>query len=115
LELMFRPVEAESIPPDKRGGLTQAISALVDPKSGGLSSRKTTTFGIFGGYQLKDLRSEGMSVLDFNHRATLERHDLITFNIGDLYRRYGTDSNYFRVVNIGDPAFQQREIQVVVD
>jgi hypothetical protein len=115
LELMFRPVEPDSVPADKRGGLTEAISTLLGSKNGALSSRKTSVFGISAGYQLKDLRTEGKSVLDFNHRSTVERHDLIAFNIGDMYRRYGTDTDYFRVVNIGDPAFQQREVQVVVD
>lgn len=115
LELLFKPVEAERIPADQRGGLTQALSALTDTRSGPLSSRKTTGFGIYGGYQVKEMRSSGMSRLDFNHRATVERHAFIALNVGDVHRRYGGDPSYFRAVNLEDPTFLQREVHVGVD
>jgi hypothetical protein len=111
LELMFRPVLPEQVPEGQGGGLMEALSALVG--SGG--ARNTTGFGAHVGYQLKELRSEGLSVLDFNHQAAVERHGFITFNIGDLYSRYGEDPGYFRTVNLGDAAFQQREVHVSVD
>jgi hypothetical protein len=114
LELMFRPVTPQQVPKEKRGGLLDALSALVG-KGGPLSSRKATGFGAHVGYQLKDMRSEGTSVLNFNHRSTVERHSFITFNIGDLYQRYGTEEGYFRTVNLDDPAFQQRQVHVAVD
>jgi hypothetical protein len=114
LDLMFKPVEPDNVPPDKQGGLVEAIGALVDPK-GPLGSRKTTGFGLDVAYQLKDLRTSGVSVLDFNHRAAVERHSFVTFNIGDFYRRFGRDPNYFRAINLADPTFQQREVHVAVD
>lgn len=115
LDLLFKPVEAEKVPPDKRGGLMDAVKALTDSESGPLSSRNTTGFGAYVGYQIKDMKSSGTSRLDFNHRASVERHSFITFNIGDLYRRFGKDENYFRDVNLADPMFQQREVHVKVD
>jgi hypothetical protein len=115
LELMFRPVEPERIPVDQQGGLLDALSALTNTRSGAMGSRRTMGFGAYVGYQLKDLRSSGTSTLSFNHRATVERHSVVTFNIGDLYRRYGGDPLHFRAVNVSDPMFQQREIQVGVD
>jgi len=115
LELLFHPVEPETVPEDQRGGLMDAIAALVDTKSGPLGSRNTTGFGAYAGYQLKEMRSSGLSVLDFNHRSTVERHSFVTFNIGDLHRRYGDDPSYFRAVNLEDPTFQQREIRVGID
>lgn len=114
LDLLFRPVEPQHVPEDQRGGLVDAIAALADP-SGPAGSRNTTGFGAYVGYQLKDLRSSGLSVLDFHHRATVDRHSFVTFNIGDLYDRYGDDPAYFRAVNLEDPTFQQREIHVAVD
>jgi len=114
LELMFRPVEPEQMPAEQRGGLMTALSALINNK-GAASSRNTTGFGASVGYQLKDLRSSGTSTLSFNHRAAVDRHSFVTFNIGDLYRRYGTDPAYFRAVNISDPMFQQRDIEIGVD
>jgi hypothetical protein len=114
LELMFRPVEPERVPAQNRGGLLDAISALIGNR-GALGSRKTTGFGLNVGYQLKDIRSSGFTTLTFNHRATVERHSFITFNIGDFYQRYGRDSAYFRDVALDDPAFRQREIQIGID
>jgi hypothetical protein len=115
LDLLFRPVEPEKVPEDKRGGLMDAINALVAAKAGPLSSRKLTGFGLYAGYQLKEMRSSGLSVLNFNHRSLVDRHSFITFNIGDFHRRFGNDPRYFRALNLADPVYQQREIHVGVD
>lgn len=115
LELMFRRVEPDRVPPEQRGGLMEALNVLTDPRTGALSSRRTTRFGLYGGFQLKEMKSAGVSVLNFNHRSTVERHALIAFNIGDLHRRYGDDARYFRAFNLADPVYQQREVHVSVD
>lgn len=115
LDLMFRQVEPERVPDGQRGGLADAIGTLINQKTGPLSSGKTTGFGLQAGFQWKDIKSSGTSTLNFNHRATVDRHSFITFNVGDFYKRYGNDANYFRAVNLSDPAFQQREIHVGVD
>jgi hypothetical protein len=114
LDLLFKPVEPEKVPPGQRGGLMDALNTLLNNK-GELGSRKTTGFGLNVAYQLKDLRTSGNSTLTFNHRATLERHSLITFNIGDLYKKFGRDTAFFRDVSLEDPTFQQREIQIGLD
>lgn len=114
LDLMFRPVEPERVPRAQRGGLMEAIGALVGNR-GALGSRRTTGFGLNVAYQLKDLRSSGLSTLNFNHRASVDRHSFITFNIGDLYQRYGRDTAYFRDVSLDDPAFRQRDVQIAID
>ena len=77
--------------------------------------RSITGFGAHAGYQRKELTTEGTSVLSLHHRASVERHSLATFNIGDVYKRYRTDPNFFRAVNLGDATFQQREVHVFVD
>ena len=115
LDLLFRPVEPEKVPEDKRGGLMEALGSLIDPKDGALSSRQATGFGLSVGYQLKDLKTSGKSVLTFGHRASVQRHSYAAFNVGDLYRQYRDDPAYFKVVNTTDPVFQQREIHVAVD
>lgn len=114
LELLFNPVPPERVPPDQRGGLSDALGALIG-SDGLLSSGNTTGFGAHVGYQLKDLRWEGETVLDFNHRSRVGRHAYLTFNIGDLYRRFGDDPAFFRSVNPDDPTFDQREIHLAVD
>lgn len=114
LSLLFTPVKPENVPEDKRGGLMDAVSALTGSK-GLLGSRKTTGFGLHAGFQLKDMRSEGTSRLNFNSRSVVARHHYIVFNIGDIYQRYGNDENHFKTVNIFDPDFSQREVHVSVD
>jgi hypothetical protein len=114
LDLLFRPVEPERVPEGQQGGLADAISAILDP-SGPLGSRKTTGFGLNVAYQLKDLKSSGLSVLNFNHRSSVERHSVIAFNIGDFHRKYGSDTKHFRAINIDDPTFQQRVVHVALD
>ena len=114
LNLLFTPVKPENVPEDKKGGLTDALSALTGSK-GLLGSRKTTGFGLHAGFQLKEMKSEGTSRLNFNSRATVTRHHYIVFNIGDIYQRYGNNENFFRTVNIFDPDFSQREVHVSVD
>lgn len=114
LELMFRPVEPERVPPDQRGGLMDALTSMMSQK-GPLASGKTVGFGASVGFQLKEMKSSGTSVLDFNHRSNVDRHSFVTFNIGDFFKKYGSDPRYFRAVNLGDPTFQQREVHVAVD
>lgn len=115
LVLMFRPAEPEDVPAAQRGGLTDALAALTSPEAMSTTARQFSGFGLYAGFRRQELKSEGKSVLRFNHRATVERHATIAFNIGDLYRRYGTDTNYFKAVNLLDPLYQRRDLHVTVD
>ena len=114
LALMFEPVAPTEVPEAQRGGMMDALNALIG-QDGALSSGNTFNFGINASFQMKELRTEGMSRLFFKGRSTVGRHHLLTFNIGNLYDRYGTDTSYFRDVPMWDPAFQQREIFVGID
>jgi hypothetical protein len=114
LNLLFKPVSPEEVPQNQRGGLTDALAALVSSR-GALGSRNTTGFGLNAEFQLKDMKSEGKSKLNFNSRATVLRHHYIVYNIGNFYKKYGNDENYFKSVNIFDPDFTQREVHVGID
>lgn len=111
LTLMFKPVKPETVPPDQQGGL---LDALVGP-NGLLGSRNTLGFGLNMGFQLKDLQSEGKTHLYFKGRSLVNRTHFVTFNIGNLYKEYGNDTNYFISVPLYDPTFQQREVLIGVD
>ena len=114
LDLMFQRVDPERVPADQRGGLYDALTALTGP-NGPMGSRRTTGFGLNVSYQLKQLNISGSSNLYFRGRSTVERNHFVTFNIGDLYKRYGKDERVFRDVPLYDPAFQQRVVHVGVD
>lgn len=113
VNMLFEPMILEEVA--RAGGLEDAISALIDPQNGMLSSRNTTGFGLYAGFTYKDIKAEGSSVFHFDSRSAETRHHYITFNIGDFYRRYGDNPHHFREVNLDDPTFQQREVYVGVD
>lgn len=115
VDLLFRPLSLESVPPDQKGHMMDAVAALIDPKSGILSSRKTTGFGLNAAYQLKEMRTTGQSIMNFNSRATVERTHFITLNAGNLYHQYGDDTTLFKDVVLSDPTFDSRRITVCVD
>ena len=113
LSLLYEPVKPGKV--EKDGGLSQAIDLLLDPEKGMFSSRNTTGFGLYGGFQYKNIRSEGKTVMNFNSRTNSTRHHFITFNIGDLYKKHGDNTSHFKTISMDDPDFNQREIQVGID
>lgn len=114
LELMFTPTPLEEVPEDQRGGLEDALSSLIG-QGGALGSRNTTGFGLNVGFQYKQHRTTGKSIMQFDGRNLVKRNHYITFNAGNLYKKYGQDSTIFRDVPLWDPAFQQRDVYVGID
>ena len=114
LELMFEPVEASEVPEDQRGGLQDALGSLIG-QNGTMGSSNTTGFGINVGYQYKEHRTTGKSNMTFNGRSAVSRNHYITFNAGDLYKKFGKNKRVFKDVPLWDPVFQQRDVHVGVD
>ena len=114
LKLLFDPVAPETVPEGAQGGMMDAFSQILGT-NGLLGSRNTTGFGLSVGYKMKDYKTEGTSVLNFNGRSTVDRHHYITFNAGNLYTQYGDNPDVFADVPLYDPAFQQREIFIGID
>ena len=114
LELMFQPVETSAVPVNERGGLEDAMAALLGSR-GASGSRKTTGFGLGVSYRMKELHLSGNAQLTFHGRSTVAHNHYITFNIGDLYKKFGHDERLFRDVPLWDPAFQQMRIFVGID
>ena len=115
VDLLFQPIDPEKLPPQDQFGLNNLIKSVLDPKKGALGSGKIFGFGVSGGFKYRDFRNKGKSVMKFNSSVTVSRHHLIAFNIGDFYKKYGANTNYFKTVSLYDPDFQQREIHVSVD
>ncbi|WP_340200861.1 hypothetical protein [Ascidiimonas sp. W6] len=114
LELMFAPTPLEQVPDEHRGGLEDALSSLIG-QQGALGSQNTTGFGINVGYQYKEHRTTGKSIMQFNGRSLVNRNHYITFNAGNLYKKYGNNKEIFKDVPLWDPAFQQRDVYVGID
>lgn len=114
LELMFTPTPLEEVPEEHRGGLEDALSSLIS-QNGALGSRNTTGFGLNVGFQYKEHRTTGKSFMQFDGRSLVKRNHYITFNAGNLYKKYGDNKDVFRDVPLWDPAFQQRDVYVGID
>ncbi len=108
LNMMFNPVKPSEIPLDQKKGFMEEIFG-----TGGLAG-----LGLFGAsrtYILKELKTEGKSTVSLNSYSTVERRHLITFNIGNIFEKYGKDKRVFRDVTLEDPVFQQRDVLVNID
>jgi tetratricopeptide (TPR) repeat protein len=86
-------------------------------KSPAAQSRKKGTpgFSLVASYRMKKIKRSGRMVYHMNHYRSESQAFAMAENIGDLYRRYGSDTRIFRAVNIDDPVFKQREILVTLD
>ncbi len=119
VELLFNPIPPEELPEEDKtdvaGDLLGSLSKVADAKDGAVSSRKLLGIGASMNYQYKEIERGGTTVLDLNHRSVVPRHHLIVFNAGDLYARLGEDPDHFRTVNLEDPTFRKRVVEVNVD
>ena len=114
LDLMFKKVPLEKVPNENKGGVEEAISSLLGA-NGAMGSRKTTGFGLNVAFQYKEHKSSGKSHLEFKGRGRIGRTHFITFNVGNLYKKYGKNEQIFKDVPLWDPAFQQRDVYIGID
>ena len=113
LTLLFEPAAPEQNNQQENAGLTQAIASMLGSGNGGTT--RAVGFGLNAGFKLKETKTSGTSIINFNTRALTERHHFITFNIGDFYSKYGNDESFFKTVSLDDPAFQVRQVMVGID
>ena len=107
LNLMFDPLRPDSIAPEKTRGVVEEIFG-----------RRGILGGLVGGsnvYRKQAIKTSGKTVVQINSRKLVDRHHLLTFNIGDLFKKFGDNRQVFRSVAIDDPTFQQREVLVNID
>jgi hypothetical protein len=112
VEILYEPVR-----PETEAKPTDDITDLI-PKTIANSLKevqKAIPFALNASYKRRSTRTEGSTVYDFNGRSTIERHHFLTFNIGDIYSRYGADPAVFRDVPLSDETFQQREVSINID
>lgn len=107
MQLLFQPAAPEKVA--DKDNLTNIISHLAN------DAKSLSPIGAHVSYECKQIRKEGQSILSFNSRKEVERHHLITFNIGHLYQKYGQDTRFFNTMSLEDFVFQQREIEVMLD
>ena len=102
-KMMF---EAKPVKPEEMGQAQASTS----------SSRLGNLFGIahFGYFQ-KQVNLSGKYTVDLTRRKRDQREVPLTGNIGGVYQQYGQTSEFFSVVDLDDPNFEERTINVILD
>lgn len=114
--LLFRPVSGASMPETEQAGLAEVVAAISkSAERAVIQASGAPAISASVGYRIKELKSEGRSVIELTHSEIVQRRATIVMNVSDLYQRWGTDTAHFRVVNLEDPVFRQREIRVLLD
>jgi tetratricopeptide (TPR) repeat protein len=104
----------------------QAVSGATAASAKPSASKTTSTasakrkngspgFSLVASYQMKQVKRSGTLKYELNQFRTEMQAFAMAENIGPLFARYGNDSQVFRIVNLDDPVFKQREIMVTLD
>ncbi len=114
IEMMYKKVPLEQLPKAEKGGVENMISSLLKSK-GKQGKGNISNFSLNVAYKQKEHRTVGKTHMEFKGRSRIDRNHFITFNIGDLYKKYGSNESIFKDVPLWDPAFQQRDVYVGID
>ncbi len=68
----------------------------------------------FGFYQ-KTVKMTGQYTVDLTRRKRDQREIPLTGNIGNLHRSHGNNRDLFAVVDLDDPTFEERTVNVILD
>jgi hypothetical protein len=115
LEILFEPIKPERADEVQKANLLKSLGGMAKDAISGKGDAPLTPWSGHMGYERKEMRIEGRTVLDFNHREAVNRHAFVTSNIGDLFSRHGQDERYFRVAQLDCSVFCQRNIAVSLD
>lgn len=66
-------------------------------------------------YSMKKVKMSGLYTVDLRRRKRDQREIPLTGNIGNFYEKHGTNPDLFGVVDLDDPTFEERTIQVILD
>jgi hypothetical protein len=98
-----------------RAKATSLAADIEDPnKSGTIEEKEDRPIAqIMASFQMKKVHQSGTFRLDLNKYTSATRNLRFDENIGDLRRLWG-EERYFHQVNLDDPFYRQREIDVAV-
>jgi len=67
------------------------------------------------GYYQKTVKLSGKYTVDLTRRKRDQREVPLTGNIGGIYKQYNKNQQLFSVVDLDDPTFEERTINVIMD
>ncbi|WP_394750114.1 hypothetical protein [Spongiimicrobium salis] len=114
LSMLFDPVPEN--PAENENSIMDMLTGLMNSSSEN-NKPSSSPFGIGfkASYQYKEVKKSGKSSVVFNSRLPVERHHFVTFNIGNLYKKYKNDPRVFKTFSMEDEDFQLREVKVGID
>ncbi|HSL17298.1 MAG TPA: hypothetical protein VLB51_05265 [Methylomirabilota bacterium] len=80
-----------------------------------LRSARRSTVDLFAGYKLSKKQRTGSARISLRHQRAERLFILLTGNVGPLAREWRDDPRFFRVVNLEDPTFRNREVTFSFD
>ena len=114
LDMLFNPIPDNE--PENEDSITEMMSEIMgNSNKGKQPGYKTSGFGFKASYHYKEVKKSGKSTVSLNYRLPVERHHFITFNIGNLYKKYKHDTSVFKTTSMEDEDFQLREVRVGID
>lgn len=115
LEILFEPIKPERAEASAKTGVLDVLGKLAKEAIKGEADIPISPWSVSLGYQVKKMRVEGTTLLDFNHREAVNRHAYVTSNIGNLFQQFGGNEDHFRVAQLDCNVFCQRNILVSID
>lgn len=108
----------EQAPPEEDGGgaASSAGSALDQVLSAaGSAAERYKVVDVTARYRLRHIRRSGTARLSLRQQVEEPLFVLLSADIGPVAARHRDDPAFFRVVNLEDPTFRQREVTLTYD
>lgn len=114
--LMFR---REELPPEKEE-TKKTESGILGFLKGASDLYRSVTYNpldisLTHSYRLRQIQSTGFTTFSLSSQTSVTRGAMLAYNLGDIFKRYGSDAGIFRLANLSDPAYDQREVVATID
>ena len=102
--------------PSRAGSMThdEATKREAEPRPRRQPQETVPSFAVVATFEMKKVRQRGLFKIDLNKFTTDSLTLRFDENIGDL-SQLRSDARHFREINLDDPLYRQREINVMVD
>lgn len=94
----------------------KSVSEITDiTKAISTAALKVLPYSATIKYKKKNIKRAGTTTLSLNSKTTVNKNYTIAFNIGNIYKRYGDNPEYFKSVSLEDSDYNRRDITVTLD
>ena len=115
LDLVYKPLDLKKF---KENGTVDDLERAWESTVDGVLALQTfglSSIGSTNGYEYREIKQSGKTHLTLSKSTKTYRNHFLTFNIGNLYKEYSQDESIFKIVNIIDPDYMQRDVFISLD